>query len=270
MRNLKVLLSFIHEFDCTLENVDHLVLSTDSNSGDRKRGYMYCYKNELIYIINPDYSYNVLTSLKKYYPEDTPKMINIAYHPDLTSLVIALSNGDIMSVDLCSVSGEYVSCIIDVCTTIDNIECVGCISGGLKAMEWSPDAENVVFLSVENTVIVMSSSFEILHEVKLIEEEKGEQEMINVGWGRKETQFHGSEGKQAALKKSESVVSENVDDDRRSRITWRGDSSLFAISYWCPKQECRRIKIFSRGGVLQSVGETIQGKYKFEMLTETF
>lgn len=256
MRNLKILLSLIHEFDCTLENVDHLVLSADSNSENKKRGYMYCYKNELIYTVHLDYSFNVLTSLKKYYPEDCPKIVNIAYHPDLTCLVIALANGDIMSVDLCSVSG----CIMDLCTMVDDIECAGCISGGLKAMEWSPDAENVVFLSAENTVIVMSSSFEILHETNLIEEEAGEQEMINVGWGRKETQFHGSEGKQVALKKSEPIVTENVGDDHKSRITWRGDSSLFAISYWCPKYECRRIKIFSRGGVLQNVGETIPGK----------
>lgn len=254
-----MLLSFIHEFDCTLENVDRLVLSTDSNSDDKKRGYMYCYKNELIYTVNSNCSYNVLTSLKKYYPEDCPKIVNIAYHPDLNCLVIALTNGDIMSVDLCSVSGEYAGCILDICAAADDTECVGCINGGLTAMEWSPDAENVAFLSAENTVTVMSSSFEILHEVNLIEEEAGEQEMINVGWGRKETQFHGSEGKQAALKKSEpGNVTENV-DDHKSYITWRGDSSLFAISYWCPKRECRQIKIFSRGGVLQYVAETIPG-----------
>lgn len=255
-----MLLSIVHRFDSTLENVDHLVLRTDLISEDKKKGYMYCYKNKLVYVINSGNSYNLLTSLHKCYPEDyCPKIVNIAYHPDLTCLVIALANGDIMSLDLCSVSGEYVGCIMDLCSTANEIECVGCISGGLKAMEWSPDAENVVFLSGENTVTVMSSSFELLHEVNLVEEEIGEQEMINVGWGRKETQFHGSEGKQAALKKHEPVVTKHIDDDHKSRVTWRGDSSLFAVSYWCPKNECRLIKIFSRGGVLQYVGDAIPG-----------
>ena len=34
---------------------------------------------------------------------------------------------------------------------------------------------------------------------------------ITVGWGKKETQFHGSEGKQAAVKKQEVNNSKSVD-----------------------------------------------------------
>lgn len=38
------------------------------------------------------------------------------------------------------------------------------------------------------------------HEVNLLSEEFGEKQFVTVGWGKKETQFHGSEGKQARIK----------------------------------------------------------------------
>ena len=41
---------------------------------------------------------------------------------------------------------------------------------------------------------------------------------MTVGWGKKETQFHGSEGKQAASKKVEITTDVLSTDDRRPRI----------------------------------------------------
>ncbi len=106
---------------------------------------------------------------------------------------------------------------------------------------------------------------------------------ITVGWGKKETQFHGSEGKQAAQRKSavsfcsalpnqltsarkydtdleiirrslafqpglnmvlfspsSRSLSQEVQpalawDDRKPRITWRGDGQFFAVSAVCPQ-----------------------------------
>ena len=54
----------------------------------------------------------------------------------------------------------------------------------------------------------------------------GESKFINVGWGKKETQFHGTEGKGAAkvVKTSAKCVAEW--DDRRPRISWRGDGQI--------------------------------------------
>jgi elongator complex protein 1 len=53
----------------------------------------------------------------------------------------------------------------------------------------------------------------------------------SVGWGKKETQFHGSEGKQAALKKVDtSKFGASADDDKQARVAWRGDGSFFVCS----------------------------------------
>ena len=49
---------------------------------------------------------------------------------------------------------------------------------------------------------------------------------MSVGWGKKETQFHGSEGKAAALASKHTAPLVAVDesaDDGRARAVWRDD-----------------------------------------------
>lgn len=70
-------------------------------------------------------------------------------------------------------------------------------------MEWSPDQELLVLVTKDMKTILMSCMFDPVHEVQLLSQEFGEQEFVAVGWGKKETQFHGSEGKQAAKVKAE-------------------------------------------------------------------
>lgn len=61
----------------------------------------------------------------------------------------------------------------------------------------------------------------------------------SVGWGRKETQFHGSAGKQAALNKVDtSKFTLSEDDDHNARIAWRGDGSFFVVSD-IDQQKCK-------------------------------
>ena len=45
-------------------------------------------------------------------------------------------------------------------------------------------------------------------------------EFVTVGWGKKETQFHGSEGKQAAAKKEAVQLGVKDSDDHRPRIRY--------------------------------------------------
>ena len=54
-----------------------------------------------------------------------------------------------------------------------------------------------------STLITMTRDFEGLSEVPLHQTGFGEAEFVTVGWGKKETQFHGSEGKQAAVVKAQ-------------------------------------------------------------------
>ena len=54
-------------------------------------------------------------------------------------------------------------------------------------------------------------------------------EFVSVGWGSKETQFHGSEGKDSRTKKE--VQGRLADwDDRAPRTVWRADGLYFAVN----------------------------------------
>uniref|UniRef100_A0A672PJQ9 IkappaB kinase complex-associated protein n=1 Tax=Sinocyclocheilus grahami TaxID=75366 RepID=A0A672PJQ9_SINGR len=82
---------------------------------------------------------------------------------------------------------------------------------------------------------------------------------ITVGWGKKETQFHGSEGKQAAQWKAAVLQPALPWDDRKPRITWRGDGQLFAVSAVCPQTGARKVRIWNRECVLQATSEVVNG-----------
>lgn len=80
-------------------------------------------------------------------------------------------------------------------------------------MDWSPDQELLITVTKDMTIIIVSCAFDPVKEVKLLGEEFGEKEFINVGWGKKETQFHGRSGKEAAKAKNEDsagMISVNV------------------------------------------------------------
>lgn len=79
-----------------------------------------------------------------------------------------------------------------------------------QAMEWSPDQELLVLVTKDMNTILMSCMYDPIQEVQLLSQEFGEQEFITVGWGKKETQFHGSEGKQAAKVKQEVSAGKNT------------------------------------------------------------
>lgn len=54
--------------------------------------------------------------------------------------------------------------------------------------------------------------------------------MINVGWGSKKTQFHGSIGKAAQSQAASLLPLAPPQDGAKPGITWRGDGAYFAVS----------------------------------------
>lgn len=84
---------------------------------------------------------------------------------------------------------------------------------GIESMAWSPDQEVVVFVTKQHNVVVMTCTYDPLTEHALDDENaEAEGEFVNVGWGKKETQFHGSEGKQAAKQKLDEGMNVNVEE----------------------------------------------------------
>ncbi|XP_038660039.1 elongator complex protein 1 [Scyliorhinus canicula] len=177
-------------------------------------------------------------------PEDgTGCIVGIEDLPDQESVCVATASGDVILYNLNS----------------NQLECVGSVDSGLSGMSWSPDQELVVLTTGQGTIIMMTKDFDAVTEVGIHQDDFGEGKFITVGWGKKETQFHGAEGKQAARCKPVEIQPAFPWDDQKPRVTWRGDGQLFAVSTICPVAGSRKLRIWNRECVLQSTSESVSG-----------
>jgi elongator complex protein 1 len=92
--------------------------------------------------------------------------------------------------------------------------------------------------------------------------------MINVGWGSKQTQFHGSLGKSAAQAVATRLPAANPLDHQLPTISWRGDGSFFCVSSYDPYSTSssragdyrRQVRIYARSPIaLSATSEPIYG-----------
>lgn len=136
------------------------------------------------------------------------------------------------------------------------IELIGQIKEGILVASWSPAVDLLALVSGAGQLIVMTADFEVVHEGPVEGDGSAECSFVSVGWGRKETQFHGSAGK-AAAQAVKSVVMRPVPGDAGiPRIAWRGDGAFFAVSSAeAQASGARRIRVFDRLGGLQGVSE---------------
>ena len=146
---------------------------------------------------------------------------------------------------------------------------IGSFDDGLVAMTKSPDEELVIAVSdgrqgKGQQVIIMSAEFDLLVEQPLDPGFEGSEQAVNVGWGTKETQFHGKAGKAAAKTKPNLTPSASFDDGLVN-IVWREDCQYFAISHLSKHSTnedsdiLRRIRIFDREGTLLHTSELVGG-----------
>nr|XP_053646300.1 putative elongator complex protein 1 isoform X1 [Cherax quadricarinatus]XP_053646301.1 putative elongator complex protein 1 isoform X1 [Cherax quadricarinatus] len=158
---------------------------------------------------------------------------------------------------ICVVTAE--GDVITVNKDTQEVEVVGTVSAGLEAACWSPDQELLILVTSESIVVVMTADFDPIAEFPLNQDDFGENKFINLGWGKKETQFHGTEGKGAA-KVMKPAVKEVPDwDDRKPWISWRGDGQLFVVSHVAQDTQSRRLRIINREGILQYTSEEVDG-----------
>ncbi|XP_077863175.1 elongator complex protein 1-like [Saccoglossus kowalevskii] len=170
-------------------------------------------------------------------------IISAQYLPHHQSLCIATQNGHVILYN----------------TVIGQVECVGSVESGLTGMAWSPDQEIVILTTGQDTLIMMTKDFEPITENQLNSDDFGERKPVTVGWGKKETQFHGSLGKEAAKKKEEKAHIKSEWDDGKIYVSWRGDGQYFVVSSINPESGCRWLRIWSRDCVLQSTSEDVNG-----------
>lgn len=173
--------------------------------------------------------------------------MSLYYFGDSQSACLVLAGGDIIVVREDPLPDE------------DRIEIVGSVDVGISAARWSPDEELLAITTKADTVVFMSRSFEGIMDVEMTAEDLKASNHVNVGWGKKETQFQGRGAKALRDPTMPETVDEGLlspNDEKEATISWRGDGAYVAIST-VQEGSRRLIRVYSREGVLDSVSEPV-------------
>ncbi|KAF8942635.1 hypothetical protein BGZ47_006286 [Haplosporangium gracile] len=173
-------------------------------------------------------------------------VVGVKFLVDIQAVCIVFSHGDVVLFHN------------EATETGDTMEIVGSVDSGISCMAWSPDEELVIMVAGEGSILEMTKDFDVIAENPIDVEEVGEDVSVNVGWGKKETQFHGTEGKQAAQRKVDtSTHTSSPDDDNNHRLSWRGDGTYFCCSSKDARLGRRVIRVYNREAILQTTSESV-------------
>ncbi|SCU94409.1 LAME_0F07360g1_1 [Lachancea meyersii CBS 8951] len=207
------------------------------------------------------------------------KLLSFMHFGDICQLVFVLAQGDI-------VTATYDPESYDLALSV--VEIVGSIEGGVAAAEWSLDEETLALATCEHNVVVLSRQFEPIAEHKLTVGDLKMSKHVDVGWGKKETQFRGKGARAMERVALESLKASGlrgtelrdptmpymVDtgvvgamDSGETTISWRGDCEYFVVSTVEVIQKeneeelsRRAFRVFSRDGQLDSASEPVDGQ----------
>ena len=130
------------------------------------------------------------------------------------------------------VVGKALSCVMCKQVSGDQLTSQTCF--WFRVMKTRPVKPGFLWLADSSPVSELMSNSERYGETWAYDSSNPTEKPITVGWGKKETQFHGTAGKQAATRKSEDVKPALAWDDMNVRISWRGDGQYFAVSAISP------------------------------------
>ncbi|KAG8724729.1 hypothetical protein FRC09_015202 [Ceratobasidium sp. 395] len=169
--------------------------------------------------------------------DTTQQIVSFAFLAESRQLVTILAGGDIavLAVDDAPESAEF--------------EIIGSVEPGIKAAAWSPDESQIVLVNGNDELLIMTKDFDVLFENPLRPADPGQEKQTALGWGSKQTQFHGSLGKAAAAAELPTTGQGGIDkpspdDDDRPRISWRGDGAFFVVSS-LDDQSVRKFRFYS-------------------------
>lgn len=208
------------------------------------------------------------------------KLLCFTHFSDINQITFVFEQGDVIIAKYnVTVNGDFES----------TIEIVGSFDSGISAAEWSYDEESLCIVTADDNIVLLSRQFEPISEIRLDKEDLKVSKCVNVGWGKKETQFRG-QGTRAmereALKslKASGLIGEELRDptmpytidsghitmmdNKGAEISWRGDCEYFAVSTVDtvndpnnPEEtiERRVLRVYNRDGILDSVSEPVDG-----------
>lgn len=177
------------------------------------------------------------------------RVLSIHYFADTATICIVLAGGDLVVVREDPLPGE------------EKIEIVGSVDVGITAAVWSPDEELLAISTRADTFLYMTRDYENSTSMSFSPEDLKASRHVDVGWGKRETQFQGKRAK--ALR--DPTMPEKTDEGKLSpadhgetTVSWRGDGAFVAVNK-IEGGSARRIRVYSRDGMLDSVSEPVDG-----------
>ncbi|MBW0577309.1 hypothetical protein O181_117024 [Austropuccinia psidii MF-1] len=116
-----------------------------------------------------------------------------------------------------------------ICTL--QFDSIGTFDDGIFFGSWSPDDELLVIVTDSSKLVLLIKTFDVLSEAPIDFSWLGDDQPVNLGWGTKSTQFHGSLGKSAAqVSEAKTLPFATIPPKSFSlnayKLSWRGDESL--------------------------------------------
>ena len=119
--------------------------------------------------------------------------------------------------------------------SLDNIDDTTGIIDGAK---FSYDQELLVVNTSKNVMLLFNKLLVLKSRYDLNVDEYGANEMININWGSKETQFHGQgmrDHRHRNIVDEQQQTINPLIDDRKCFIDWKHDDYHYTINFFSPK-----------------------------------
>lgn len=253
MRNLK--LQYCKEQSTGIQNTKQLLLQPDIERNDSETTYFVT--DSAIFAVQDGCDETKVVA-------DLPDIVGAEFLQLENAICVATGAGEVLLINP------------DTLATSEGTYC----DVGIECMAWSPNQEVVAFVTKTKNVVVMTCTYDVIGEQPLDAELASDQQFVNVGWGKKETQFHGTAGKQAAKQSPDFEAPQDVHQlpqvscsrhnyptlsllnplsfSQNVQIAWRGDGAYFAVSY-VASSVGRTFSVYDCEGKLQYTAEKWNG-----------
>lgn len=190
-------------------------------------------------------------------------VILVEYIVENRGIVIALQNGQILQVSLlynepnCNILHQHPT--------------------NLCSVKYSPNQDLVALADQTNQLTIFTSSFEQIESTDALIENNSAHKPVGVGWGSKETQFFGLDGRPSKEKETKDQVSLSLAEledikvieasdsfkefrqvfQKNTVIDWRGDGHFLATLTYIPEDGKHYLKVWNRNLELQYMSERL-------------
>lgn len=147
----------------------------------------------------------------------------------------------------------------------------------ISSLELSPSQDLIALADEENNIYLLSIEGKILHTSNAFTEQESLHKPVGVGWGSKETQFFGLDGRLSKEEEKDNKLSlsdmekKAIDDieqsmnykefrrpqERATTIDWRGDGQYLATLTYLKDLDMHSLKVWNRNLELQYMSENL-------------